>query len=169
MGRDNGQVEVLDAFFTPPPVVYSQRKKERRKGSIPARSLRNPREIREYYAKAHTVRACTKGKKVRGKVVYMEEERRKERSRPTATSVPRPCTGSKVYATAGKNKDRNSGNCQQAERDGHVHHPRSFEYRVVLVGKNERSGQRKKEEGTRTRKTRRSGGEKSCRRKREGR
>ena len=52
-----------------------------------------------------------------------------------------------MYATAGKNKDRNSGNYQQAERDGHIHHPRSFEYRVVLVGKNERRerGERERE------------------------
>lgn len=60
-----------------------------------------------------------------------------------ATSVH---TGSKVYATAGKNKDRNSGNYQQAERDEHIHHPRSFEYRVVLVGKKEKRGQRREKE-----------------------
>lgn len=55
-------------------------------------------------------------------------KKREERSRPLRERV-RSSAPSRSNATAGKNKDRNSGNYRQAERDGDIHHPRSFEYR----------------------------------------
>lgn len=57
----------------------------------------------------------------------------------------RPCTFEGVR-TAGKNKDRNSGNYRQAERDGRIHHPRSFEYRER---RDDRGGSTKNEESPR--------------------
>lgn len=55
-----------------------------------------------------------------------ERARKEERSRPRACTLSALLRGAR-YATAGKNKD--SGNYLRAERDGDIHHPRSFEYR----------------------------------------
>lgn len=68
-------------------------------------------------------------------------KKREERSRPLRERV-RSSAPSRSNATAGKNKDRNSGNYRQAERDGDIHHPRSFEYRGLKNKRGERGEER---------------------------
>ena len=58
----------------------------------------------------------------------------------------RPCTAGAIR-TAGKNKDRNSRNYRRAERDGHIHHPRSFEYRGA-ERRTRQAGSTKTEDGS---------------------
>lgn len=62
--------------------------------------------------------------------MYTRKRRRRRKEPTTRERGTLLCTfEERGNATAGKNKDGNSGNYRQAERDGDIHHPRSFEYR----------------------------------------